>query len=254
MIRCELNVRETAIVVIVDGSVIARLKRKRFSEEEVHSGGTMMLDLGPFSNENFDPKKWINSACQSRHPQDSLDKHLLDMEMKLQMASRKSPRRSRTRAPPLSPASPAPRATSSASATTPFLSVQLCTLSSRSSRRYQPFPPSHSFEVHIHCTNSKPTSLIRSWPCSSQEDGAAHETLRDAAGLTQLSSTVEDVFASGDLPRAAETLANMGHYLSAVGEVAEFANIRKQLEVLEDRLDMMVQPRLTDALSNRKVY
>lgn len=93
---------------------------------------------------------------------------------------------------------------------------------------------------------------------------------------------MEDVFASGDLPRAAETLANMRHCLSAVGEVvfflwcfisycgfffftnadgpspfhvqvAEFANVRKQLEVLEDRLDAMVQPRLTDALSNRKV-
>lgn len=29
---------------------------------------------------------------------------------------------------------------------------------------------------------------------------------------------MEDVFASGDLPRAAETLANMRHCLSAVGE------------------------------------
>lgn len=29
--------------------------------------------------------------------------------------------------------------------------------------------------------------------------------------------------------------------------------MRKQLEVLEDRLDSMVQPRLTDAISNRKV-
>ncbi|RXH94896.1 hypothetical protein DVH24_024580 [Malus domestica] len=81
---------------------------------------------------------------------------------------------------------------------------------------------------------------------------AAYETLQDAAGLTQLSATVEDVFASGDLPLAAETLANMRHCLSAVGEVAEFANLRKQLEVLEDRLDSMVQPRLTDAISNRK--
>ncbi|CAK8576537.1 unnamed protein product [Lathyrus sativus] len=45
----------------------------------------------------------------------------------------------------------------------------------------------------------------------------------------------------------------MRHCLSAVGEVAEFANIRKQLEVLEDRLDTTVQPRLTDALSNCKV-
>lgn len=44
-------------------------------------------------------------------------------------------------------------------------------------------------------------------------------SFQDAAGLTQLSSTVEDVFASGDLPRAADTLANMRHCLSAVGEV-----------------------------------
>uniref|UniRef100_A0A0E0HVM5 AAA+ ATPase domain-containing protein n=1 Tax=Oryza nivara TaxID=4536 RepID=A0A0E0HVM5_ORYNI len=35
-------------------------------------------------------------------------------------------------------------------------------------------------------------------------------------------------------------------------QVAEFANVRKQLEVLEERLDDMVQPRLVDALSNRK--
>lgn len=47
----------------------------------------MNLDLGPFSGENFDPKKWINSACQTRHPQESLDKHLVDLEMKLQMVS-----------------------------------------------------------------------------------------------------------------------------------------------------------------------
>lgn len=47
----------------------------------------MMLDLGPFSDEKFDPKKWINSACQTRHSQDSLDNHLVDLEMKLQMVS-----------------------------------------------------------------------------------------------------------------------------------------------------------------------
>lgn len=47
---------------------------------------------------------------------------------------------------------------------------------------------------------------------------------QDAAGLTQLSSTVEDVFASGDLPRAADTLATMRHCLTAVGEVFLFLN------------------------------
>ena len=47
-----------------------------------------MLDLGPFSSESFDAKKWINAATQSRHPQDSLDNHLVDLEMKLQMVSK----------------------------------------------------------------------------------------------------------------------------------------------------------------------
>ena len=46
-----------------------------------------MLDLGPFSDDKFDPKKWIISACKTRHPQESLDKHLVDLEMKLQMVS-----------------------------------------------------------------------------------------------------------------------------------------------------------------------
>lgn len=82
---------------------------------------------------------------------------------------------------------------------------------------------------------------------------SAYTTLQDAAGLTKLSASVEDVFASGDLSQAAETLATMRHCLSAVGEVAEFANVRKQLEVLEDRLDEMVLPRLVDALTYRKV-
>lgn len=45
----------------------------------------MMIDLSSFSDEKFDPKKWINVACQSRHPEDPLDKHLVDLEMKLQM-------------------------------------------------------------------------------------------------------------------------------------------------------------------------
>lgn len=60
-------------------------------------------------------------------------------------------------------------------------------------------------------------NLERSW--SSNLMHLCSFDQQDAAGLTQLSSTVEDVFASGDLPRAAETLANMRHCLSAVGEV-----------------------------------
>lgn len=44
-------------------------------------------------------------------------------------------------------------------------------------------------------------------------------SVQDAAGLAKLSASVEEVFASGDLPRAAETLANMRRCLAVVGEV-----------------------------------
>lgn len=43
--------------------------------------------------------------------------------------------------------------------------------------------------------------------------------VQDAAGLAQLSASVEEVFASGDLPRVAETLASMRRCLAMVGEV-----------------------------------
>lgn len=200
----------------------------------------MMVDLSPFSNENFDPKKWINSACQSRHPEESLDKHLVDLEMKLQMVSEEigASLEEQSAAALLR----VPRATRDVIR----LRDDAVSLRSAVSAILLKLKKAEG-------SSSESISALAKVDVVKQRMEAAYETLQDAAGLTQLSSTVEDVFASGDLPRAAETLANMRHCLSAVGEVAEFANIRKQLQVLEDRLDTMVQPRLTDALSNRKV-
>lgn len=199
-----------------------------------------MVDLGAFSDEKFDAKKWINMAVKSRHPQDALEKHLVDLEMKLQLMSEEI-------SASLEEQSAAailrvPRATRD------VIRIRDDAVSLRS-----------SISSILGKIKQAEGSAADSIAALAKVDTvkfrmeAAYKTLQDAAGLTQLSSTVEDVFASGDLPRAAETLANMRHCLSAVGEVAEFANIRKQLEVLEDRLEAMVQPRLTDALSHRKV-
>ncbi|GLT39805.1 hypothetical protein SLA2020_139750 [Shorea laevis] len=200
----------------------------------------MMLDLGSFSDEKFDPKKWINSACQSRHPQDSLDKHMVDLEMKLQMVSEEIAASLEDQS--ASALLRVPRATRD------VLRLRDDAVSLRSS-------VAGILDKLKKAEGSSAESIaaLAKVDTVKQRMEAAYETLQDAAGLTQLSATVEDVFASGDLPRAAETLANMRHCLSAVGEVAEFANIRKQLEVLEDRLDTMVQPRLTDAISTRKI-
>ncbi|KAM7499531.1 hypothetical protein LguiA_023945 [Lonicera macranthoides] len=200
----------------------------------------MMVDLSSFSDEKFDAKAWINTACQSRHPQDPLEKHLVDLEMKLQMMSEEI-------------ASSLEDQSSAALLRVPR--------ASRDSIRLHDDAVSlqHSVSSILLKLKKAEGSAAESIANLAKVDTvkrrmeATYKTLQDAAGLTQLSSTVEDVFASGDLPQVANTLANMRDCLSAVGEVAEFANVRKQLEVLEDRLDAMVQPRLTDALTNRKV-
>ncbi|PIN10626.1 hypothetical protein CDL12_16784 [Handroanthus impetiginosus] len=200
----------------------------------------MMVDLSSFSEEKFDPKKWINGAVQQRHPQDPVEKHLVDLEMKLQMASEEI-------------AASLEEQSSAALLRVPRASRDVLRLRDDAVALRSSVANILLFLKKAEGSSAESIATLAKVDTVKRRMEAAYETLQDAAGLTQLSSTVEDVFTSGDLPRAAETLANMRHCLTAVGEVAEFANIRKQLEVLEDRLDSMVQPRLTDALNNRKV-
>ncbi|EYU24953.1 hypothetical protein ABFS82_06G047400 [Erythranthe guttata] len=200
----------------------------------------MMVDLSSFSEEKFDPKRWINGAVQQRHPQDPVEKHLVDLEMKLQMVSEEI-------------ASSLEEQSSSALLRVPRASRDVLRLRDDALSLRSSVANILLFLKKAEGSSAESIATLAKVDTVKRRMEAAYETLQDAAGLTQLSSTVEDVFASGDLPRAAETLANMRHCLTAVGEVAEFANIRKQLEVLEDRLDSMVQPRLTDALNNKKV-
>ncbi|KAL9249752.1 Conserved oligomeric Golgi complex subunit 7-like protein [Drosera capensis] len=200
----------------------------------------MTIDLGAFSDENFDAVKWMNSACQSWHPQDPVEKHLVEWEMKLQMMSEQI-------------SASLEEQSAGALLRVPLATRDVIRLRDDAvSLRTSVSAILHKLKKAAEGSAAGSLEALAKVDSVMHRMEAAYETLQDAAGLTQLSSTVEDVFASGDLPHAAETLANMRHCLAAVGEVAEFANVRKQLEVLEDRLDAMVQPRLTDALSTRK--
>lgn len=193
-----------------------------------------------FSSESFDSKQWINAALDARHPQDPLDRFILDLEETLRSASENisdSLEREST---------DALRRIPNAVRDVARLREDAVQLRSSVASILEKIKKAEGTSAESIATLAK-IDIVK------QRMEAAYETLQDAAGLTQLSASVEDVFASGDLPRAAETLANMRHCLSAVGEVAEFANVRKQLEVLEDRLDEMVQPRLADAFTNHKV-
>ncbi|CAI5501861.1 unnamed protein product [Closterium sp. Naga37s-1] len=105
----------------------------------------------------------------------------------------------------------------------------------------------------VEATSAASVAVLAKVDAVKQQMEAARDTLQYAAGLAQLSASVEQVFASGDLPRVAETLANMRRCLEVVGDAPEFAANKRQLQSLEDRLEQMVQPRLSDALTHSKV-
>ena len=45
----------------------------------------MLVELGAFSDESFDPKAWVNRACAGRSPEEPTEKFLSEVEMKLQL-------------------------------------------------------------------------------------------------------------------------------------------------------------------------
>ena len=44
-----------------------------------------VVDLAKFSEEDFQPKAWINAACANRPTDDTLEKYLSELEIKLQL-------------------------------------------------------------------------------------------------------------------------------------------------------------------------
>lgn len=199
-----------------------------------------MVDLSSFSDEKFDAKKWINGACKARHPEEAVEKYLGDLEMKLQAASEEI-------------ATSLDEQSASSLLRVPRASRDVIRLRDDALVLRSAVSGILNKLKKAEGSSAESVAALARVDRVKQRMEAAFQTLKDAAGLTKLSASVEDVFSSGDLAQAAETLANMRHCLSVVGEVSEFANVKRQLEVLEDRLEGMIQPRLVDALTNHKV-
>ncbi|GBG80986.1 hypothetical protein CBR_g31542 [Chara braunii] len=200
----------------------------------------MLVELASFSEEDFDVRAWVNGACKTRHPDEPVDKYLSEIETKLQLLAED-------------------------------IAAGLEETSSHALLRL----PRAIREVHrlkddalslrgtvggllrrlekAEGKSAQSVSRLAQIDGVKQRMATARDTLQDAAGLAQLSASVEEVFASGDLPRVAETLGQMRRCLAVVGQVPEFTAVKLQLVSLEDRLETMVQPRLSEALSARKV-
>ncbi|GJP54733.1 hypothetical protein CLOM_g13781 [Closterium sp. NIES-68] len=200
----------------------------------------MLVDLSTFADERFDPKAWVNDACAALPPEEPPEKFLADIEMKLQLLSEDM-------AGALEEQSAGallrvPRAVRETNRVRDDAVSLKGTVGGILQRLQQ-----------VEATSAASVAVLAKVDAVKQQMEAARDTLQYAAGLAQLSASVEQVFASGDLPRVAETLANMRRCLEVVGDAPEFAANKRQLQSLEDRLEQMVQPRLSDALTHSKL-
>eukprot|EP00850_Spirogloea_muscicola_P009999 SM000057S18429 [mRNA] locus=s57:547827:552731:- [translate_table: standard] len=199
----------------------------------------MLVDLAAFSEERFDARAWLNAACAAQPPDDAADKYLAELEIKLQLLAEDI-------------ASSLEELSGSA-----LLRIPRAV---RDTNRVR--DDAHGLRSTVggilqrleqaEGSSAQSVAALARVDTIKQRMEAARDTLQDAAGLTKLSAEVEEVFASGDLPRVAETLASMRRCLAVVREVPEFADMKRQLAVLEDRLEQMVQPRLSEALAQKK--
>jgi hypothetical protein len=194
-----------------------------------------MADLAEFSGSGFDPRAWVNQVCSVRPPDEALDKFLAELEMRLQLTAEE-------------------------------VESSLQDSSALAMRRI-PFAIQEIFRLQGDVQGMQ--DLVRALLAQVGRDGAdaAHSvvnikeldrvkrnmegacsTLQEATELSGMFLQVEDVFASGDLPRVAQMLASMRKSLSLVGDVPEFKAGKQKLLVLEDRLQTRVEGGLSDAL------
>jgi len=198
-----------------------------------------MTDLAEFSQPNFEAKAWINKACASRNQDETLEKFLAELEMKLQLTSEDVEAALEANSDRILNRLP------SAVQEIQRVKADVKALQSETQRIYD----------QLDASQRKASASVA--PLSSLDavktrmEGTCN-TLRQASELSTLFSTVEEVFAAGDLPKAAEVLSTMRRSLSTVGDVPEFRNGWSDLQSLENRLQNMVEGPLSGALTHKK--
>ena len=68
------------------------------------------------------------------------------------------------------------------------------------------------------------------------------DTLGEAAGLSELMRSADDVFAAGNVRSMADIVASMRRSLKVVGSVPEFEDAPERVDDLERRLEQTVRP------------
>lgn len=198
-----------------------------------------MTDVSQFSAPDFDPRQWINAACASAPAEESLERHLAGLEMRLSLAGED------LEASLVDASDRALRCIPAAAAEANRLQEDVAALQGALQRQVAQLA-----ELRAASVRSTGTLAVLNGVKSRME--AACTTLKEATELSELFKRVDTVFAGGDVAEMAALLARMRASLALVGHVPEFAGGLQRLSALEDRFQGMVEGSLAAAFAERR--
>ncbi|KAK9807441.1 hypothetical protein WJX73_007551 [Symbiochloris irregularis] len=196
-----------------------------------------MADLAAFATEGFNLAAWVDGACRDKPAEESMEKYLARLEMRLHLAAEdveasidSEGKRALSRIPiAVSEVAHVQGDVASLNGEIQRLLSQLAIASAAA---------------------SESTSLLRDADLARSRMEEVCTTLKDAGELSELWASVGALFAEGDVQRIATALGTMRRSLALVAHLPEFQASSHRLTELEERFQSLVEPQLGSALSS----
>ncbi|XP_048587068.1 conserved oligomeric Golgi complex subunit 7 isoform X2 [Nematostella vectensis] len=195
------------------------------------------MDFSKFSNDNFDVKEWVNSALRARDDKIPVDAHASTLVMKLQLF--------------IQEVNNALEETSvQAVNNIPRVVREIDNVQHEASLLREQMHMVKEDIKKVEENTAQSMKMLMELDTVKSHMQAASQGLQEADNWTTLSSDVDKVFESGDIIAISDKLVGMHKSLNVLQDVPDYAERRRMLEGLKNRLEALLSPKIVAAFNN----
>ncbi|XP_044180833.1 conserved oligomeric Golgi complex subunit 7-like [Acropora millepora] len=198
------------------------------------------MDFSKFSDDNFDVKEWVNSALRIRDDRTPIDAHASNLVMKLQLF--------------IQEVNNALEETSMQSVNNiPRVLREIESIRHDASLLKEQMTLVKEDIRAVEETTAQSMKMLMELDTVKSRMQDASRALQEADNWTVLSSDVDKVFESGDVKAIAAKLEGMHRSLTVLQDVPDYAQRRRLLEGLKNRLEALLSPKIVAAFNNHSL-
>ncbi|XP_031568834.1 conserved oligomeric Golgi complex subunit 7-like [Actinia tenebrosa] len=198
------------------------------------------MDFWKFSDQNFDVKEWVNSALKTRDDKTPIDAHASTLVMKLQLF--------------IQEVNNALEETSVQSVNSiPRVMREIENLRHEASLLKEQMNMVKEDIKKVEENTAQSMKMLMELDAVKSRMQAASQGLQEADNWTTLSADVEKVFDSGDIKAISEKLVGMHKSLTVLQDVPDYAERRRRLEGLKNKLEALLSPKIVAAFNNHSL-